>query len=142
MFNILPSNNNSVCIMKMWTYLKMKKKMRRHKRLNPIFSSGQGSEPVFYIHILMYPTCTFALRWNVHSSIKTRLLETSTLAGENLSIQISCSRDPATNSEGTNPEFSQTLLLFWFCQSKAMKSSPLLGPFVDSEFWGFSLLKI
>ena len=25
---------------------------------------------------------------------------------------------------------------------KAMKSSPLLGPFGDSEFWGFSLLKI
>jgi hypothetical protein len=25
---------------------------------------------------------------------------------------------------------------------KAMKSSPLLGPFDDSEFWGFSLLKI
>ena len=27
-------------------------------------------------------------------------------------------------------------------ESKAMKSSPLLGPFGDSEFWGFSLLKI
>ena len=27
-------------------------------------------------------------------------------------------------------------------QSKAMKSSPLLGPFCGSEFWGFSLLKI
>ena len=25
---------------------------------------------------------------------------------------------------------------------KAMKSSPLLGPFCGSEFWGFSLLKI
>ena len=25
---------------------------------------------------------------------------------------------------------------------KAMKSSPLLGPFCSSEFWGFSLLKI
>ena len=25
---------------------------------------------------------------------------------------------------------------------KAMKSSPLLGQFGDSEFWGFSLLKI
>ena len=25
---------------------------------------------------------------------------------------------------------------------KAMKSSPLLGPFFGSEFWGFSLLKI
>ena len=25
---------------------------------------------------------------------------------------------------------------------KAMKSSPLLGPFGDSEFWEFSLLKI
>ena len=25
---------------------------------------------------------------------------------------------------------------------KAMKSSPLLGPFYGSEFWGFSLLKI
>ena len=25
---------------------------------------------------------------------------------------------------------------------KAMKSSPLLEPFGDSEFWGFSLLKI
>jgi hypothetical protein len=25
---------------------------------------------------------------------------------------------------------------------KAMKSSPLLGPFCVSEFWGFSLLKI
>ena len=25
---------------------------------------------------------------------------------------------------------------------KAMKSSPILGPFCDSEFWGFSLLKI
>ena len=27
-------------------------------------------------------------------------------------------------------------------RSKAMKSSPLLGPFWRSEFWGFSLLKI
>ena len=27
-------------------------------------------------------------------------------------------------------------------KSKAMKSSPLLGPFGDSEFWGFSLLKV
>ena len=26
--------------------------------------------------------------------------------------------------------------------SKAMKSSPLLGPFCGSEFWGFSLLEI
>ena len=26
--------------------------------------------------------------------------------------------------------------------NKAMKSSPLLGPFCGSEFWGFSLLKI
>jgi hypothetical protein len=26
--------------------------------------------------------------------------------------------------------------------TKAMKSSPLLGPFCGSEFWGFSLLKI
>ena len=26
--------------------------------------------------------------------------------------------------------------------SKAMKSSPLLGPFCGSEFWEFSLLKI
>ena len=26
--------------------------------------------------------------------------------------------------------------------SKAMKSSPLLGPFCAAEFWGFSLLKI
>ena len=25
---------------------------------------------------------------------------------------------------------------------KAMKSSPILGPFCGSEFWGFSLLKI
>ena len=25
---------------------------------------------------------------------------------------------------------------------KAMKSSPLLGPFGDSKFWGFSLLMI
>ena len=25
---------------------------------------------------------------------------------------------------------------------KAMKSTPLIGPFGDSEFWGFSLLKI
>jgi hypothetical protein len=25
---------------------------------------------------------------------------------------------------------------------KAMKSSPLLGPFCGSEFWGFSLLNI
>ena len=25
---------------------------------------------------------------------------------------------------------------------KAMKSSPLLGPFCGSKFWGFSLLKI
>jgi hypothetical protein len=25
---------------------------------------------------------------------------------------------------------------------KAKKSSPLLGPFCGSEFWGFSLLKI
>ena len=25
---------------------------------------------------------------------------------------------------------------------KAIKSSPLLGPFCGSEFWGFSLLKI
>ena len=27
-------------------------------------------------------------------------------------------------------------------RTKAMKSSPLLGPFCGSEFWGFSLLKI
>ena len=27
-------------------------------------------------------------------------------------------------------------------KSKAMKSNPLLGPFGDSEFWGFPLLKI
>ena len=27
-------------------------------------------------------------------------------------------------------------------ETKAMKSSPLLGPFFGSEFWGFSLLKI
>ena len=27
-------------------------------------------------------------------------------------------------------------------ETKAIKSSPLLGPFGDSEFWGFSLLKI
>ena len=27
-------------------------------------------------------------------------------------------------------------------KGKAMKSSLLLGPFDDSEFWGFSLLKI
>ena len=26
--------------------------------------------------------------------------------------------------------------------TKAMKSSPLLGPFCGSEFWGVSLLKI
>ena len=25
---------------------------------------------------------------------------------------------------------------------KAMKSTPLIGPFGDSEFWGFPLLKI
>ena len=29
-----------------------------------------------------------------------------------------------------------------FGKVKAMKSSPLLGPFCGSEFWGFSLLKI
>ena len=27
-------------------------------------------------------------------------------------------------------------------KGKAMKSSPLVGPFGDSEFWEFSLLKI
>ena len=35
--------------------------------------------------------------------------------------------------------------VFWLSprdESKAMKSSPLLGPFCGSEFWGFSLLKI
>ena len=32
--------------------------------------------------------------------------------------------------------------LLTYLMIKAMKSSPLLGPFVDSEFWGFSLLKI
>ena len=30
----------------------------------------------------------------------------------------------------------------WSQNGKAMKSSPLLGPFCGSEFWGFSLLKI
>ena len=29
-----------------------------------------------------------------------------------------------------------------YTPGKAMKSSPLLGPFCGSEFWGFSLLKI
>ena len=29
-----------------------------------------------------------------------------------------------------------------YLPTKAMKSSPLLGPFCGSEFWGFSLLKI
>ena len=29
-----------------------------------------------------------------------------------------------------------------FHLGKAMKSSPLLGPFCGSELWGFSLLKI
>ena len=31
---------------------------------------------------------------------------------------------------------------FGVLKIKAMKSSPLLGPFCGSEFWGFSLLKI
>ena len=30
----------------------------------------------------------------------------------------------------------------WIAEGKAMKSSPLLGPYCGSEFWGYSLLKI
>jgi hypothetical protein len=33
-------------------------------------------------------------------------------------------------------------VIFLFLLTKAMKSSPLLGPFCGSEFWRFSLLKI
>ena len=37
--------------------------------------------------------------------------------------------------------FIQQIVCF-YQESKAMKSSSLLGPFCGSEFWGFSLLKI
>ena len=38
---------------------------------------------------------------------------------------------------GLNSSTRSTLI-----DCKAMKSSPLLGPFVDSEFWGFSVENI
>jgi hypothetical protein len=39
-----------------------------------------------------------------------------------------------------NFEITDHEIIFYI--SKAMKSSPLLGQFCGSEFWGFSLLKI
>ena len=38
--------------------------------------------------------------------------------------------------------FQDTSVSLFVVSAKAMKSSPLLGPFSGSEFWGFSLLKI
>ena len=43
-----------------------------------------------------------------------------------------------TPNEGIN----QRNLKIWVDVAKAMKSSPLLGPFWGSGFWKFSLLKI
>ena len=43
----------------------------------------------------------------------------------------------------TQPDLRQHLMTkTHLVKGKAMKSSPLLGPFCGSEFWGFSLLKI
>ena len=39
-------------------------------------------------------------------------------------------------------EASDVIISVEVIEAKAMKSSPLLGPFCGSEFWGFSLLKI
>ena len=42
----------------------------------------------------------------------------------------------------TNQSAERKVAKGWFGFPKAMKSSPLLGPFCGSEFWGFSLMKI
>ncbi len=44
--------------------------------------------------------------------------------------------------DGNHPVFNERTKQILWDEVKAMKSSPLLGPFGDSEFWEFSLLKI
>ena len=123
---------------------------------------SEFEEPLFYTFLekyfrlngcLLVFICAFLI-WMGYFKIPTKMVSTHNWSPQNVSAYYHyCNNTKRGTAKRRTPQslLSKKLLHnspFYMVKScflkntKAMKSSPLLGPFCDSEFWGFSLLKI